>query len=110
MKVRTLQRRVRTWARWDNPPEFNIYYHLGHIGSEVSECYEAVREGHLKQHRKGKPYDPARIIWKGKKPDGLPAELADVVIQAAKVAEICGIDLEAAIEEKMKYNEARRQA
>lgn len=41
------------------------------------------------------------------KPEGIPSELADVVI---RVFDLCGaynIDLEAAIEEKLKYNRTR---
>ncbi len=41
------------------------------------------------------------------KPEGIPSELADVVIRVADMCGYYGIDLEKAIEEKMEYNETR---
>ena len=41
------------------------------------------------------------------KPEGIPSELADVVIRVADMCGQYGIDLEAAIIEKMKYNQSR---
>ncbi|MDA3779726.1 MAG: hypothetical protein PF487_05805 [Bacteroidales bacterium] len=41
------------------------------------------------------------------KPEGIPSELADVVIRVADMCGYYGIDLEKAIEEKMEYNEIR---
>lgn len=41
------------------------------------------------------------------KPEGVPSEIADIVIRCADVAERCGFDLEAAIIEKMAYNKTR---
>lgn len=64
--------------------------------SELSEALEEVREGRLD-------------AWyqESGKPEGLPAELADVVI---RIFDLCGamnIDLEKAIVEKMIYNMGR---
>jgi len=41
------------------------------------------------------------------KPEGIPSELADIVIRVFDICGYYGIDLEAAIEEKMEYNESR---
>ena len=41
------------------------------------------------------------------KPEGIAVELADVVIRIADMCGLYGIDLEAAIAEKMEYNEKR---
>jgi NTP pyrophosphatase (non-canonical NTP hydrolase) len=41
------------------------------------------------------------------KPEGIPAELADVVIRIADMCGLYGIDLEEAIREKMEYNKSR---
>lgn len=41
------------------------------------------------------------------KPEGVPSELADIVIRAMDIAEFYGIDLGRAILEKMEYNQAR---
>ncbi len=42
-----------------------------------------------------------------KKPEGIPSELADVVIRVFDMCGYYGIDLEAAIKEKMAYNKTR---
>lgn len=41
------------------------------------------------------------------KPEGVPIELADIVIRVADLCESYGIDLGAAIQEKLSYNEGR---
>lgn len=41
------------------------------------------------------------------KPEGVPSELADIVIRALDAADAWGIDLERVIEEKLRYNESR---
>lgn len=41
------------------------------------------------------------------KPEGVPAELADIVIRVFDMAKAYGIDLADAIEEKMAYNMTR---
>ena len=41
------------------------------------------------------------------KPEGVPAELADVVIRCFDMADYYGINLEAAIIEKMEFNKTR---
>lgn len=42
-----------------------------------------------------------------RKPEGVPIELADAVIRLGNLAESLGIDLGAAIEEKMQFNKTR---
>ena len=41
------------------------------------------------------------------KPEGVPIELADLIIRVLDTCEQYGIDIEAAIEMKIKYNETR---
>lgn len=41
------------------------------------------------------------------KPIGIPSELADIIIRVGDIAGYYGIDLEAAVVEKMTYNETR---
>ena len=69
---------------------------LALIGTEVSEAIEAVRLGEY-----------AERVGEGGKPEGLPAELADVVIRCLDVAGGLGIDLAAAIERKHAHNAKR---
>lgn len=66
------------------------------IHSEASEALEAVRRDQL-----------ALFETSGGKPEGLPSELADIMIRVADYAEAAQIDLTKAIETKMAYNETR---
>jgi len=68
--------------------------------SELSEALEELRAGQPVNHTYYK-YD------KPTKPEGVPSEMADVVI---RVMDFCGaneIDLEAIITEKLAYNATR---
>lgn len=79
---------------YEKPPEVPTLLCLLH--SEVSEALEAWREGHAEGY-----------TAPDGKPEGLPAELADVVIRVADMAGFLGIDLEAAVAEKMAFNATR---
>lgn len=68
------------------------------IHCEVSEVVEELR--------KGKGLTEVYYNEAGK-PEGIPIELADIVIRCMDFADQFGIDLEAAINEKMAYNETR---
>lgn len=68
------------------------------IHSEVSEILEEFRDGR----------NATETYYRDDgKPEGVPAELADVVIRCFDMADYYGIDLEAAIIEKMKFNKTR---
>jgi len=64
--------------------------------SELSEALEALRVGDTKP-RSGD----------GGKPEGLPSELADVLIRIGDFCGRHGIDLEAAVLAKLAYNKTR---
>jgi len=56
-------------------------------------------------------YEPTREQLRERgwrvKPEGVPSELADLIIRALEAAGAYGIDIEQAIEEKMAYNRQR---
>jgi NTP pyrophosphatase (non-canonical NTP hydrolase) len=69
---------------------------LALIHSEVSEALEDYRDGVM----------VTTVDAKGK-PVGFPSELADIVIRICDLAGALGIDLDAEIEQKMRYNADR---
>lgn len=69
--------------------------------SELSEALEAYRDG-----------VPANITYFNEgsaKPEGIPSELADVLIRVADMCGLYDIDLEAIVKEKMWYNSTRER-
>jgi len=96
--IAELQVRARRNAVAHGFTESSFVERLALVHSEVSEALEEYRDGSL----------PADVYWKESlKPEGVPIELADTVIRILDLCEAYGIDLEYAIEEKMKFNETR---
>lgn len=80
----------------DGPDQLNIPTKLMLICCEVAEAMEEFRDGsELSYHV-------------GQKPEGISAELADVVIRVGDLCGILGIDLDLAVQEKMMYNKTRQ--
>ncbi|MCQ2741590.1 MAG: hypothetical protein MJ210_05725 [Alphaproteobacteria bacterium] len=74
------------------------------FGDEIAlitcECSEALQE-----YRNGHKFN--EIYYNGSKPEGIPIELADVVLRVFTVCGRHGIDLEKAIKIKREYNRHR---
>lgn len=78
----------------------NLYEQVALMHSELSEAVEELRNGRgvtEVYYNEGKPG----------KPEGFPIELADVLIRIFDTAGRYGIDLPAAIDMKLKYNQSR---
>lgn len=81
--------------------------------SELSEALEELRAGRAADQTyyptiNAMPgsFDPVYAIGKHK-PEGVPSEMADVVIRVLDFCGANGIDLESIIEEKLAYNASR---
>ncbi len=82
---------------------------LALITTEVAEAIEELRNGHAVDETY---YPDAHAFAVGPgaapfKPEGVPSELADIVIRALDAAGAWNIDLEEIIEEKLAYNVTR---
>jgi NTP pyrophosphatase (non-canonical NTP hydrolase) len=78
------------------------------IVSEVAEAQDELRKG----VRADFTYYPGDPVYKNgelqlQKPEGVPSEMADVVIRVLDFCFTEGIDLESIIEEKLAYNATR---
>lgn len=71
---------------------------LALVHSEVSEALEEYRNGR----------EPTEVyIGSNGKPEGIPIELADVIIRIFDYCGYAGIDIDAAITQKHEYNKSR---
>lgn len=68
------------------------------VHSEASEALEAFRDGH---------HPTEEWTRADGKPEGVPSELADIVIRVADLCGIYGIDLAGALRRKMAFNRTR---
>lgn len=74
------------------------------FGDMIALCHSELSEA-LEEYRKG--MSPHAIYYVNDKPEGIPIELADVLI---RIFDMCGkyqINLEKALKVKMEYNTGR---
>ncbi|SDK79934.1 hypothetical protein [Arthrobacter sp. ok362] len=110
-----------------DPEELAIYNgnRLMLIVSEVAEAHEEIRKGHPANHTYyPEPALPSSLVaevgverareliardnlGKIRKPEGVPSELADIVIRCFDFAESNGFDLGQIIQVKLAYNTSR---
>ena len=84
---------------WDDAETRDIMATLtANVHGEVSEMWE--------EHRAGRQPKSIWIAQSGK-PEGIPIEMADIIIRLFDTAEYFEINLEKAIKMKMSYNRTR---
>ena len=91
--------------RWRNTATGNRFF----ISPATLAAFVAKKDGSA--HCGSRPYDPenpnARCSAQSKKPEGIAAELADVIIRVLDYCAYAGIDIENVLEVKHEYNKSR---
>lgn len=107
--VSELQKYIYEWAVrkgwWPKGETVNIEQKLLLMVSEIVEALEELRNHHKVDEIYFTQVEIEGVTYQ--KPEGIPIELADVVIRVLDFCGHFGIDLEGATRTKMRFNEKR---
>ncbi len=110
MNINELMKQVHETAIqkrwWDEPQTFGDLMIL--VVTEATKAHKHIRDfGEKDVQRIWANSDPKTVFEGVAQPEGVPIELADIIIRTLDIAAHYNIDIETAIKVKMGYNKVR---